>query len=148
MDKHSNWFLQNPKPFEIALQKLQHFYNLGRNEFSPNFKSIAQKMGPPRPLEVLEGFGGKSKSKAPRAFKFCTKRVPIEVDKWWKIGVDISNPLWDIQIWKNFFLKVPSTRYKNDFQRPNPKLKRPSWFLIYFFRRFRSFKTKNLESVN
>ena len=63
-------------------KKLQHFYNLERNEFSPNFKSVAQKMGPPSPLEVLEGFGGKSKSKAPSAFKFCTKRVPIEVDKW------------------------------------------------------------------
>ena len=67
-------------------------------------------------MEVLEGFGGKSKSKAPSAFKFCTERVPIEVDNWWKFGVDIFNHLWDIQIWKNFFLKVPSTRYKIVFE--------------------------------
>ena len=71
----------------------------------------------PRPFEVLEAFGGKSKSKAPRAFKFCTKRVPTEVNNWWKFGVDISNQLWDIQIWKFFFLKVPPTRYKNNFQK-------------------------------
>ena len=71
----------------------------------------------PRPFEVLEAFGGKSKSKAPRAFKFCAKRVPIEVNNWWKFGVDIFNQLWDIQIWKFFFLKVPPTRYKNNFQK-------------------------------
>ena len=69
----------------------------------------------PRPFEVLEAFGGKSKSEAPRAFKFCAKRVPIEVNNWWKFGVDISNQLWDIQIWKFFFFKVPPTRYKNSF---------------------------------
>ena len=114
---HSHWFLLNPKLFEIAKQKLQHFYNKGRNEFSQNFKSIAQKMGPPRSFEVLEGFGRKFKTKAPRALKLCTKRVSIEVDNWWKFGVDISNHLWDIQNWKFFLLKVPSTRYKNNFQK-------------------------------
>ena len=71
----------------------------------------------PRPFEVLEAFGGKSKSEAPRAFKFCAKRVPTEVNNWWKFGVDIFNQLWDIQIWKFFFLKVPPTRYKNNFQK-------------------------------
>ena len=99
---HSNWFLLNPKPFEIAQQKLQHSYNLERNEFSPNFKGVPQKMGLPCPLEVLEGFGRKSKSEAPRALKFCTKRVPIKVNNWWKFGVDIFNHLWDIQNWKIF----------------------------------------------
>ena len=74
-------------------------------------------MGPPRPFEVLETFGGKSKSEPPIAFKFCTKWVPIEVNNWWKFGVDISNHLWDIQNWKFFFLKVPPTRYKNNFQK-------------------------------
>ena len=69
----------------------------------------------PRPFEVLEAFGGKSKSEAPRAFKFCAKRFPIKVNNWWKFGVDISNQLWDIQIWKFFFFKVPPTRYKNSF---------------------------------
>ena len=76
-------------------------------------------MGPPRPLEVLEGFGRKSKSEAPRAFKFCTKRVLIEVDNWWKFGVDILIHLWDIQNWKFFLLKVPSTRYKNKTEDPS-----------------------------
>ena len=34
------------------------------------------------PFEVLDVFGGKSKSKAPRAFKFGTRWVPIEVNNW------------------------------------------------------------------
>ena len=68
--------------FEIAQQKLQYFYNLERNEFSPIFKGVAQKMDLPRPLEVLEGFGGKSKPEAPRAFKFCAKWVLIKVNNW------------------------------------------------------------------
>ena len=40
-------------------------------------------------LKVLEDLGWKSKSEAPRAFKFCAKRVPIEVNNWSKFGVDI-----------------------------------------------------------
>ena len=43
---------------------------------------VAQKMDPLRPFEVLDIFGRKSKSKAPRAFKFGTKWVPIEVNNW------------------------------------------------------------------
>ena len=72
-------------------------------------------MGLPRPFEVLDIFGGKSKSDAPKVSKFGTKRVTIEVNNWWKFGFDISNQLWDIQIWKFFFFKVPPTRYKNSF---------------------------------
>ena len=53
-----------------------------RNDFSPNLKGVAQKIGPLRPLEVLDTFGGKSKSKPPKAFKFGTKWVPIEVNNW------------------------------------------------------------------
>ena len=60
----------------------------------------------PRPFEVLEAFGEKSKSEAPRAFKFCAKRVPIEVNNWWKFGVDISNQLWDIPRYKDNFQKL------------------------------------------
>ena len=41
-----------------------------------------QKMDPPRPFEGLDFFGGKSKSKAPKAFKFGKKRVTIEVNNW------------------------------------------------------------------
>ena len=113
--EHSHWFLLNHKLFEITLQKFQHYYNSWRNEFSPNLEGVAQKLDLPRPFDVLDPFGGKSKSKAPKALKFCTKRVPIEVNNWWKFGVDISNQLWDIQIWKFFFFKVPPTRYKNSF---------------------------------
>ena len=72
----------NSQPLKISITKFQHFYSQQRNEFSPNFKGVAQKLGPPRPFEVLDIFGGKSKSKAPKAFKFGTKRVPIEVNNW------------------------------------------------------------------
>ena len=54
--EHSHWFLLNWKLLEISQQKFQHFYNLGRNEFSPNSKGVAQKLGPPRPFEVLDIF--------------------------------------------------------------------------------------------
>ena len=53
-----------------------------RNEFSPNLEGVAQKMGLPRPQEVLEVFGGKSKSEVARAFRFGTKWVPNEVTNW------------------------------------------------------------------
>ena len=104
--EHSHWFLLNWKLLEISQQKFQHFYNLERNEFSPNLKGVAQKLGPPRPFEVLDAFSGKSKSKAPNAFKFCAKWVPIEVNNWWKFGVDISNHFWEIWNWR--FLVPPS----------------------------------------
>ena len=77
--------------------KISDFYNLGRNWFSPNLKGVAQKMGLPCSFEVWDVFGGKSKSKALKAFKFGPKRVPIEVNNWWKFGVDISNLFWEIQ---------------------------------------------------
>ena len=71
--------------------------------------SVAQKMDPPHPFEVLDIFGGKSKSNAPKAFKFGTKRVPIEVNNWWKFGVDISNHFWEIQILRFFAFQVSPT---------------------------------------
>ena len=72
-------------------------------------------MDPPRPFEVLDIFGGKSKSNAPKAFKFGTKWVPIEVNNWWKFGVDISNHFWEIQILRFFVFQVSPTMYKNSF---------------------------------
>ena len=78
---------------------------------------MAQKLDLPHPFDVLYTFGGKSKFVAPRALKFCTKWFPIEVNNWWKFGVDISNHLWEIQNWRFFFLKVPSPWYKNNFQK-------------------------------
>ena len=58
---------------------------------------VAQKLGMPGPFDVLEIFVGKSKYWAPRIFIFGIERVPIEFNNWWKIGVDISNHLWEIQ---------------------------------------------------
>ena len=115
--EHSHWFLLNHKPFEITLQKFQHFYNLERNEFSPNFEGVAQKLDLPRPFDVLDTFGGKSKSKAPNAFKFGTKWVTIEVNNWWKFGVDISNHFWEIQNLRFFVFQVSPTWKKNNFQK-------------------------------
>ena len=48
----------------------------------PNLEGVTQKMGQLCPLEVLNVFGGKSKSKALNAFKFGPKRVPIKVNNW------------------------------------------------------------------
>ena len=45
-------------------------------------QGVTKKMDPPHPFEVLDIFGRKSKSEAPRAFKFGPKRVPIEVNNW------------------------------------------------------------------
>ena len=45
------------------------------NDFSPNLKGVAQKIGPLHPFEVLDTFGGKSKSKPPKDFKSSTYRV-------------------------------------------------------------------------
>ena len=115
--EHSHWFLLISIPFEEEQKKFQHFYNLGRNEFSPNLKGVAQKMDPPRPFEVLDIFGGKSKSNAPKVFKFGTKRVPIEVNNWWKFGADISNHFWEIENWNFFGLSLPPSWKENNFQK-------------------------------
>ena len=58
---HSMLILPNSKPVEISLPKFQHFYNYKKYDFSPNLKGVAQKLDPPRPLEVFYTFGGKSK---------------------------------------------------------------------------------------
>ena len=131
--EHSHWFSPSLKPFEISLWKFQGFYNLSRYQFSPNFKGIAQKLGPPHPFEVLDVFGGKFKYEAPRTFISSAKRVPIEVNNWWKFGVNISNHLWDIQNWKFFFLEVPPTRYKNNFQK------------LFLYQLGRELKEKNVQ---
>ena len=94
---------------------------------------MAQKLGPPRPFEVLDVFGGKSKSKAPKAFKFGTKRVPIEVYNWWKFGVDISNHFWEIQNLRFFVFQVSPTTYKNNFQK------------LFFYIVGDTWKAKNLK---
>ena len=79
--EHSTLILQISIPLEVAQQKFQDFYNLGRNEFSPNLKGVAQKMDLPRSFEVLDIFGRKSKSEAPRALTFGPKQVPIKVNQ-------------------------------------------------------------------
>ena len=80
--EHSTLILLNLKPLKISSPKFQHFYNYKRNEFSPNLEGVAQKIGLLRPFEVLNVFGGKSISLAPRAFIFGEKRVSIEMHKW------------------------------------------------------------------
>ena len=115
--EHSTLILLISKPFELGLPKVQHIYNLEKNEFSPNLEGVAQKMGPLCSLEGFDVFGRKSKFKALRAFIFSTKQVPIEVNNWWKFGVDISNHFWDIQFWTFLSFKVPSPWYKNNFQK-------------------------------
>ena len=74
---------------------------------------MAQKIGLLRPFEVLNVFGGKSISLAPRAFKFGEKRVSIEMHKWWNFGVDISNHFF--AIWPFCLFNSLPTRYKNSF---------------------------------
>ena len=111
--EHSTLILLNLKPFANRLQKFQHIYNSERNEFSPNLEGVTNKLDLPCPFDVLDTFGGKSKSKAPRALKFGTKRVPIEVNNWWKFGADISKHFWDIQNQRFFFLpSVPHLEKK------------------------------------
>ena len=91
-------------------------------------------MGMPRPQEILEVFGGKSKSEAARAFIFGTKRVPNEVNNWWKFGVDISNHFWDIRNWIFFiFNSLPSWK-ENTFQK------------LFSFQLGRELKVKNVQN--
>ena len=97
--EHSHWFSVNLKPLKISWPKFQHCYNYKRNEFSQNLEVVAQKIRLLRPFEVLNVFGGKSISLAPRAFIFGEKRVSIEMHKWWNFGVDISNHFPAIQNW-------------------------------------------------
>ena len=80
--EHSTLILPISIPFELAQQKFQDFYNYERNEFSSNLKGVAQQLGLPRPFEVLDVFGRKSKSKALRVFQFGPKRIAIEVNNW------------------------------------------------------------------
>ena len=80
--EHSTLILLISKLFEVALPKVQHIYNLEKNEFSPSLKGVAQKMCLLCPLEVFDVFGRISKSKVPRAFIFGTKRIPNEVNNW------------------------------------------------------------------
>ena len=82
-----------------------------------NLKSVAQTMEQPRPLEVLDIFVRKSKFEAPRVFIFGAKRLPIEVNNWWKIGADMSNHFWEIKNWKFFGLNLPPSWKENTFQK-------------------------------
>ena len=47
-----------------------------------NLEGVALKMGLLRPLEVVDVFGKKEKSEAPRAFIFDAMWVPIKVNNW------------------------------------------------------------------
>ena len=65
--------IHGPFGFSITLK----FYYNERFEFSPNLEGVAQKLGLPRPFEVLDAFGRKFIFWALMNF-FCTKRVPIK----------------------------------------------------------------------
>ena len=82
MDRTLTLIFAKSEAISDGLTKIQHFYILERNEFSPNLKDVAQKLALPSPFDVLDVFGGKSKSAVPRAFKFVTKRAPIKVNNW------------------------------------------------------------------
>ena len=58
-----------------SLTKISAYLQLRENEFSPDLEGVAQKLDLPCSFDVLEAFGGKSKSKASRALKFCTKWI-------------------------------------------------------------------------
>ena len=73
-------------------------------------------MGPLCPLEVFDVFGRKCKFKALRAFIFGTKWVPIEVNNWWKFGVDISNHFWEIENWIFCLFNSSPNRHKIVFE--------------------------------
>ena len=49
---------------------------------SKNFSAVALKTCLPYPFAIMDAFGKKSKSVAPKAFKFSTKWVFIEVNNW------------------------------------------------------------------
>ena len=76
-----------------------------RYEFSPNFKAVPLKLGLPCPFEVLDVFGGKSKSDASKVFKFSTKWVPLKVNNWCKFGVDTT---FEKLKFEHFSLLIPS----------------------------------------
>ena len=96
----SHWFSLSLKPLEISLQKFQHSYNSWKSGFSQNLEDVAQKLSLPRPFDVLDVFGRKSKFWAPRTFIFYTQQVPIEFNNWWKFGVDIS------ELFLNYTLQI------------------------------------------
>ena len=91
----SHWFSLSLEPLEISLQKFQHSYNSWKNGFWQNLEGVAQKLNLPRPFEVFDGFGGKSKF-------LCTYNLHI----WYKAG---SHRVWQlVKIWW-WYLK-PSLR--------------------------------------
>ena len=92
---HSHWFLLSLEPVEISLQKFQHSYNSWKYGFWQNLEGVAQKLNLPRPFDVFDGFGGKSKF-------LCTYNLHI----WYKAG---SHRVWQlVKIWW-WYLK-PSLR--------------------------------------
>ena len=131
--EHSTLILLISKPFDVVLPKFQHVYNLEKNEFSPNLEGVAQKMGPPRPFQFWTSQGRGSLLRWAMPFKFCTKRVPIEVNKWWKFGIDISNHFWEIEIWTFFsFNSLPSW-------------KENSFWKVFSFQLGKELKVKNIQ---
>ena len=113
------------------ITKISAYLQFMKKRILWKFGGVAQKLNLPRPFEVLDVFGGKSKSEAPNAFKFGTKRVTIEVNNWWKFGVDISNHFWEIEIWTFFSFNSLPSWYKNSFWK------------VFFYQLGKELKEKN-----
>ena len=80
---------------KVSLKTFQHSYNSWKNGFWQNLEGVAQKLNLPRPFDVFDGFGGKSKF-------LCTYNLHI----WYKVG---SHRVWQlVKIWW-WYLK-PSLR--------------------------------------
>ena len=91
-------FLISQKWFEISAPNFHQLLTSIGTRFVLNLKGIAHLKRLPCPFEVLEVFGWKFKFKAPKAFIFGAKRVPIKVNNWWKFGANILKGSFTIYV--------------------------------------------------
>ena len=94
---------------------------------------VAQKLSLPHPFQFQTSQGHGSLLRWAMPFKSGTKRVPIEVNNWWKFGADISNHFWEIKNWNFFGLSLP------------PSWKENSFWKLFFYIVGDTWKTKNLR---
>ena len=97
------------------ITKISAFLQLLKKWILWEFGGCSSKIEPATPIWSFRCFWREIQIIVPRSFKFGTKWVPIEVNNWWKFGVDISNHFWEIQILRFFVFQVSPTTYKNNF---------------------------------